>query len=158
MKFSRMSKFAYEVTPRKIAAIAVRKRHEREKTPLFADEIAAAQSLEPTPEEEMERRLASFAIEEKRLRNRRAEQWIRARRVLRSLSKEDRAAVLERYHGRWMPGNPEVLLDLIHSQMREVAGPQIVCTACGDGNDLRVSTLGCFLCASCRRALEGLVA
>lgn len=32
--------------------------------------------------------------------------------------------------------------------------PQIVCTSCGSSDELRLSKLGCFLCAKCRSSLE----
>ena len=118
MKFERYIDFEYKATPRKFAAIGVRKRHEREKYPLLAAHIGALQAQEPTPEEEMERRCKEAARDEQLARQHRAGEWLRARRRLRSLPKEDRDAVLARYNGRWIPKVPEYLLDLIHCHLR----------------------------------------
>jgi hypothetical protein len=83
MRFHRFEAYRpYEVTPRKLSALARRQRAEREALPLFAEQIAAEQ---PSAAEVMAQRSTQWTRAFRRDRDRAAEQWRRGRRELRAL-------------------------------------------------------------------------
>ena len=99
MRFHRHEAFRpYEVTPRKLSALARRQRAEREALPLFAEQIAAEQ---PSAAEVMAVRSAQWVRGFRRERDRVAEQWRRGRRELRALPEAQRAWFLRYWQQEW---------------------------------------------------------
>lgn len=95
MKFHKTGRFPFKDTPRKRSYILIRQRKEREKFPLFADEIGESQR---TQDEEMEDRAVRWAIAEAETRSKRARDWIVVRRMLKLLPDHERCAFLEYYY------------------------------------------------------------
>jgi len=108
MRFERYPKIAFTWTSRKIAALRAKQRREREASPLFAPQIAAAQEAE-TPNLVEQKRRAAWEREAQDTRTRIASRWRRARRALRALPEADRRAVLERWQRAFCPGSHEYL-------------------------------------------------
>ena len=99
MRFHRFEAFRpYEVTPRKLSALARRQRAEREALPLFAEQIAAEQ---PSAAEVMAQRSTQWTRAFRRDRDRAAEQWRRGRRELRALPESQRTWFLRYWQQEW---------------------------------------------------------
>src|SRR3546814_1002685 len=73
--------YAYERTNRKLKAAARRLRLDREKFPLFTEEIGESQ---PSPEQLLDARARSFVTSQQDNRDRAARNWWQARAELRS--------------------------------------------------------------------------
>lgn len=102
----------FQDTSRKRAALARKHRLERERLPLFAEQIAEAQ---PDADTVMAQRAVNWDLWQQSYRDRRAANWREARRRLFSYSGNVRAQL--RYHWNTCPypGTPEYLLDMLHS-------------------------------------------
>lgn len=114
MRFGRMSRFPeFTDTSRKRAALRRRQRLDREKLPLFSALIAETQPDEDTV---MAQRAERWEIMEEEQRQRRADDWRRARRRLAEVGGNMRPLILAYWNNhRWLPGEPGYLLDLLHS-------------------------------------------
>ena len=99
--------YAYERTNRKLKAAERRLRLDREKFPLFAEEIGESQ---PTPEELLDSRARSFITSQQRNRDRAAADWWRARAELRAIPEPDRSAFIRYWNRSKCPGNATYLL------------------------------------------------
>jgi len=74
--------------------------------------IAEAQ---PSIDDLMTTRVATWIASEQSNRDRRANSWRRARRALDRHESAIRRALLDYWNGhRWLPGDPSYLLDLLH--------------------------------------------
>lgn len=103
--------YAYERTNRKLKAAERRLRLDREKFPLFADEIAEGQ---PTPEELLDARASAFVSNQQANRDREALNWWRARAELRSIPEPDRSAFIRYWNRSKCPGNAGYLLSYMN--------------------------------------------
>lgn len=99
--------YTYERTNRKLLAAARRLRLDREKFPLFADEIGESQ---PTPEELLDARARSFVANQQDNRDRAARNWWQARAELRAIPEPDRSAFVRYWNRCKCPGNATYLL------------------------------------------------
>ena len=99
--------YAYERTNRKLKAAERRLRLDREKFPLFADEIGESQ---PSPEELLDARARSFVTHQQDNRDRAARNWWQARVELRAIPEPDRAAFIRYWNRCKCPGNGTYLL------------------------------------------------
>ena len=112
MRFTRRPRCVYAVTERKRAAAARWQQRQRDSLPLLAPLITAAQ---PSVEQVMAERVARWDSTEQESRDRRAEQWRRARRLLDGHEPVPRRALLAYWNRhRWLPGDPSYVLDLLH--------------------------------------------
>ena len=119
MKFDRGTP-KYEgrpISPRRLAMAKRALEREREKAPLFADEITKEQ---PTPTERIlqleERAKRMF----QRLRNFEACQWKRARKLLRTLPLESQRKFLDYWNNEWNgPHTSEYFADLVRSYTKK---------------------------------------
>lgn len=112
MRFTRRPRSQYAITDRKRAAAVRWQQRQRDSLPLFGPLIAEAQ---PGIDAVMADRVETWNRTEQDWRNRRANQWRRARRALESHDEEIRSALLAYWNGhRWLPGDPAYLLDLLH--------------------------------------------
>src|SRR3546814_3646832 len=99
--------YAYERTNRKLKAAERRLRLDREKFPLFAEEIGESQ---PSPEELLDARARSFVTHQQDNRDRAARNWWPARVELRAIPDPDRAAFIRFWNRCKCPGNGSYLL------------------------------------------------
>lgn len=114
IRFKRSPRYEFNDTSRKRAYVAVRKRKERERLPLFAELIAETQT--ETVDEEMARRAVQWAMAQQRTRDKKAEDWRNARARLRAMDAEERAATIAHWNrGIYPLGDPGYLTGLIHS-------------------------------------------
>lgn len=112
MRFTPHRRHPFNDTPRKRSFIAIRKRREREKFPLFAELIAETQT--ESVDEEMARRAVRWAEAEQSGRDERAFHWRRVRARLRAYDADDRAALLTYWNRCSYPGEPIALATLMH--------------------------------------------
>src|SRR3546814_19313481 len=84
--------YAYVRTNRKLKAAARRLRLDREKFPLFAEEIGESQ---PSPEQLLDARARSFVTSQQDNRDRAARNWWQARAELRAIPESDRGAFIQ---------------------------------------------------------------
>ena len=103
MKFKKQERFPFRDTGRKRSYVLIRQRKEREKLPLFADEIAESQ---PSVEDTMADRARRWTIAEAANRKERARQWIIVRRRLKLLPDHERQAFLRHYYRVRYPLDP----------------------------------------------------
>lgn len=107
MRFSRGFRVtAYEPTSRKLAAVKRRQRLDREKFPLFADEIAEGQ---PDPEQVLIDRAVHWVERQQARRDDLAQQWREARAQLRALPDDRRAAFVRYWNRSKYPGDASYL-------------------------------------------------
>lgn len=99
--------YAYERTNRKLKAAERRLRLDREKFPLFAEEIGESQ---PSPEELLDARARSFVTHQQDNRDRAARNWWQARAELRAIPEPDRSAFIRYWNRSKCPGNATYLL------------------------------------------------
>lgn len=122
MKFKRnhyrqiIKEITWGATPRRITAAKRALQNQRDKTPLFAGEIARSQ---PTPEE----RIIDFDKWRKRgmkdMRLFAARQWREARHKLRKMDLYDQKRLLEYWNNHWCgPLTSEYFADLVHNWHR----------------------------------------
>src|SRR3546814_7086460 len=97
----------------KLLAAARRLRLDREKFPLFADEIGESQ---PTPEELLDARARSFVANQQDNRDRAARNWWQARAELRAIPEPDRSAFVRYWNRCKCPGNATYLLTYMRSE------------------------------------------
>jgi len=113
MRFRRWPRVsAYEDTPRKRAALARAQETQRDKLPLLAPLIAEHQ---PSADAEMARRAAWWPKVQQRDRDRRADDWRRARARLSAYGDNLRRVLVQLWRGCPYPADPVYLLDLLHS-------------------------------------------
>lgn len=113
MRFRRWPRVpAYQDTPRKRAALARTQRAEREKLPLLRDLIAEQQ---PSADAEMARRAAWWPKLQQEARDRRAQDWRRARRHLAGCGDTLRRVIRQLWRDCPYPADPSYLLDLLHA-------------------------------------------
>lgn len=98
------------VTPQRLAAARKALQRQRDKSPLFADAIAAEQ---PTPEERIERIDAGRVANWLEDRKRQAGWWRKARALYRSLPPDRQLAARERWGRRMYPATPYNLMSLL---------------------------------------------
>lgn len=104
---------ARPITPRRLQAADNALRRERERHPLFADEIAADQ---PTPAERLLEQEALQAAYWQRIRDHVAVTWRKARAILMSLPSEEQRGVRDRWNNTSCPGKAEYFADFIYQQ------------------------------------------
>lgn len=143
MKFTKKGRHPFTDTARKRSYILIRQRKEREKFPLFADEIAEGQRSQ---DEEMADRAVRWARAEAETRSGYARQWIIVRRMLKLLPDHERHAFLRYYYRVQFP------LDggYMRSVLRTFLDGRLVMV---DGEVVAQSHLD-FLAARARRVLE----
>ena len=113
MRFRRWPRVSvYEDTPRKRAALARAQEARRDKLPLLARLIAEQQ---PSADAEMARRAAWWPKVQQRDRDRRADDWRRARARLAAHGDNLRPVLVQLWRGCLYPADPVYLLDLLHS-------------------------------------------
>ena len=89
----------------------------REKLPLLADQIKGGQVQNFDADAEYKRRQALMDDSTRRNRQRQAELWHKARKLLFACTDETRARALARFNGnRWTPKTPSRLLDIIDQE------------------------------------------
>lgn len=111
MRFSKEMKAGRRpVTPRRVAAAVRALKRERDKVPLFAEEVAAEQ---PTPEQRVERLDQGFVATWQEIRNQRARVWRKARARLRSLPPDAQAEILARWNRSTVPGDSAYFADFV---------------------------------------------
>lgn len=113
MRFDKVTRYTYQPTNRKSAAILRKQQRERDALPLFAHLVAAEQK----PVDEVHALRASAAVRsEAESRARQADQWRRARRELRALDPDVQAMILRRWNlARYpWPGTGLCLLCILH--------------------------------------------
>lgn len=111
MRFKRSARHPFTDTPRKRAALRRQQRLEREAFPLLADQIAEEQ---PDEDEVMQGRAVSWAMQEKKDRARRAQNWRNARSRLAALSGNERKFLTHAWNCAPYPADPVYLLDFLH--------------------------------------------
>jgi hypothetical protein len=112
MRFRRWPRVsAFQDTPRKRAALARTQHGEREKLPLLRTLIAEQQL---SADAEMARRAAWWPRVQQEARDRRAQDWRRARRHLACYGDMLRRAALQLWRDCPYPADPSYLLDLLH--------------------------------------------
>lgn len=112
MRFRKYARYEFTDTPRKRHALARKQRLEREALPLFADVVAADQ---PDADQVMAARLAKSLEVEQMTRDRRAADWVRARRRLASFGGNAAAVLLAGWNRAPYPADPVYLLMFLHS-------------------------------------------
>jgi hypothetical protein len=113
MKFdSHLKATRRPVTGRRLAAAGRAIQRQTDAVCLFP-ELAPTE----TPEQRVDRVDAETLEMVQRWRNQTAQTWRRARRKLRSLTPEQRAAVMKRWNIRGLPKQAHYLADLIHSEL-----------------------------------------
>ena len=112
MRFIRSRRHPFTDTPRKRAALRRKQEVERAALPLFAAEIAASQK---SPDDVMQACAAAWAARAARSRQRRADQWRRARRLIDAMPPRQRRRVRAAWNGAPYPADPVYLLDFLHS-------------------------------------------
>lgn len=113
MRFRRWPRVSvYEDTPRKRTALARAQEAQRDKLPLLAPLIAEHQ---PSADAEMARRAAWWPKVQQRDRDRRADDWRRARARLAAYEDNLRPVLVQLWRRCPYPADPVYLLDLLHS-------------------------------------------
>ena len=96
---------------RRLAAAKRALQRERDKYPLFADEIARNQ---PTPEERIEMLNQESIRRVARMRKFRAEMWRKGRKMLKELSENEQKRFLDYWNNEWRgPRTGTYLCDLV---------------------------------------------
>jgi hypothetical protein len=113
MRFRRWPRMSvYEDTPRKRVALARAQQVQRDKFPLLAPIIAERQ---PSADAEMARRAASWPKVQQCDRDRRADDWRRARARLAAHGDNLRPLLIQLWRDSPYPADPVYLLDMLHS-------------------------------------------
>src|SRR3546814_20617690 len=99
--------YADERTNRKLKAAARRLRLDREKFPLFAEEIGESQ---PSPEQLLDARARSFVTSQQDNRDRAARNWWQARAELRAIPESERGAFIRYWNRCKSPSHAPFLL------------------------------------------------
>lgn len=111
MRFRRLAQYEYLITSRKRLAFLRKQQRERERYPLFAEEISASQ----TPVDvEMRERKAVLDAQHTRDRAQRAMKWRQARSALFEYPAEERRELLAYWRRCGWPGEPCYLLSMLH--------------------------------------------
>lgn len=111
MRFNRYGRYEFNDTHRKRLAFERKKRKERERYPLFADEIAESQTDVDT---EMAQRQTNWIKHEIADRARRAIKWREARARLATYPEPERGKLLAYWQRCGWPGDPTYLLSMLH--------------------------------------------
>lgn len=112
MRFVRRPRHEYEVTDRKRKAALRSQKCQREKLPLLGPLIAAEQ---PSIDDLMESRVATWLRTQQAERDRRAARWQRGRRLLEQQPEPSRRTLLTYWNEhRWLPGEASDLVDMLH--------------------------------------------
>jgi len=99
------------ITPRRLAAAKRALQRQREKLPLFADEIARSQ---PTPEERIRKHDETWERHKKSIRSFVANQWCEGRRKLRAMPKAEQKKLLDYWNNhKFLPASSEYFADLV---------------------------------------------
>ncbi|MBW3596954.1 MAG: hypothetical protein KY475_06730 [Planctomycetes bacterium] len=101
---------ARPITPRRLRAAENALRRERERHPLFADEVAANQ---PTPEERLAAVEANQVAHWQRIRDHAARTWRAARSILGSLPANEREKLLREWATAPYPPRAEYFADFL---------------------------------------------
>ena len=117
MRFSRYPRARIDARPSKARLATARRalKRQRDQVPLFADQVAADQ---PTAEGRIQSLDEAYEHYLQRFRDFVAASWRRARKMLREMPAEQRAAILAEWQYGHLPGSSEYLLDLIRRRMR----------------------------------------
>ncbi len=112
MRFTRRGRHEYEDTRRKRLAASRSQQRQRDALPLLAPLVAEQQ---PTIDQVMTYRAASWARSEQQSRDHRASQWREGRARLNDYAPDTRKTLLTYWNRhRWLPGDPLYLLDMLH--------------------------------------------
>lgn len=111
MRFDRYGWYEFNDTPRKRMAFARKQRMERERYPLFAEEIATGQIDVDT---EMAQRQANWIKHEIVDRAARAKKWREARARLAAYPAAEQGKLLAYWQRCGWPGDPTYLLSMLH--------------------------------------------
>ena len=104
------------ITPRRLAAANRHLRLERERFPLFADQIAVEQ---PSPEQRIVKADENWNHFWGKFRTFSASQWRFARRVLRSLPADRRRDLIQRWNASPYPKEAHYLLSFLRVELGE---------------------------------------
>jgi hypothetical protein len=116
MKFHRAFRVTpYEPTSRKRAAVVKRQRLDRDKFPLFADEIAEGQD---DPDQVLADRAVSWVERQRQRRSHLAREWIEARARLSALPDDERAAFIRFWNRSKFPKDAGYLKTVLHCYAR----------------------------------------
>lgn len=110
MRFKRLTRYTFEDTARKRAALARKQRRERESLPLFAEAIAAEQ---PSADDVMQLRAERAERQQAQDREHRAAEWRRARARLASYPQPLRAQLRTYWQGCGWTADPSYLLSML---------------------------------------------
>ena len=112
MRFTKRQRHPFTDTPRKRAAVLVRQRKDRDRLPLFAEEIAATQK---SVEEVMTARNGHWIRREIETRQAEAAKWREVRARIFALPDHERRLFLTYWNThRWYPGNAGYLATVLY--------------------------------------------
>ncbi len=112
MRFRRRPRVPFTVTERKYAAALRSQQRQQDAVPLLSILVAEQQ---PSIEQLMRDRITAWDRSEQEWRDKRAQDWRRARRFLAACKPTVRSALLRYWNEhRWLPGDPSYLLDVLH--------------------------------------------
>ncbi len=111
IRFSRSPRpLSPDVSPRRIRRAELALKRERERLPLFTEQVAGDQ---PTPQARVERMDEAASAYSQRLRDFNAAQWKQARQALRELPEDAMRYVLAMWSVSGCPGTAAYLLDFL---------------------------------------------
>lgn len=112
MRFTKRERHHFTDTARKRAAVLVRQRKDRDKLPLFANEIAATQK---SVDEVMIARHEHWIRREIETRQAEADRWRAVRKRIAAMPDHERRLFLTYWNGhRWFPGTASYLATVLH--------------------------------------------
>ena len=104
------------ITPRRLSAAKRALQRQRERLPLFSDQVAAEQG---TPEERIEHFDQNQLEREKGHRDLAARHWRWGRHQLSQLSAEIRLEIIERWNRSLIPPHSHYFADFVRRQLRD---------------------------------------
>lgn len=120
------------ITPRRLSASKRALQRQRNKLPLFSDQVASQQ---PTPLARLERIDLAGKAYWIRLRKDECQRWVQVRRAVREASCTDfRQSFLKQWNRASHPGSAVYALDFLHSLRRKMCAccPNVI----AEGNDI----------------------
>lgn len=108
------------IAPRRLAAAKRALTKERQKRPLFADQIEEEQG---SPEERIDRIDQSMIDYDQGHRDLAAKHWRQGRRMLKEVTEETRADLIERWNASSIPSTAAYFADFVRCKLREITSP-----------------------------------
>ena len=105
------------VTPRRLGAAKRALTNERQKRPLFADQIEEEQE---SPEERINRFDDAMVDHEQGHRDLAAKHWRQGRRMLSEISEEIRSDLIERWNASSVPPTAAYFADFVRCKLRDL--------------------------------------